>query len=87
VTELVGEDGLDLGGGRLLEKSVVEDNLLGPRQAVEVGVRVGRALAAVNDVEVLEGELELGGEGLDAGAHLALGDGRELVEEGLDWRC
>jgi hypothetical protein len=45
---------------------------------------VGRALATVNDVEVLEGELELAGEVLDAGADFSVGEGRELVEEGLD---
>lgn len=84
VAELVGEDGLDLGGGALVEEGVVEDDLLGPGQAVEVGVRVRRALAAVDDVQVLEREAELSCEGLDARAHLAVGQLGELVEERLD---
>jgi hypothetical protein len=46
---------------------------------------VRRALAAVDHVEVREGELELAGELLDALAHLALGHGGELVKERLDW--
>lgn len=85
MAELVGEDSLNLCRRRLLNERVVEDNLLGPGETVEVSVRVRRALAAIDDVEVLEGELELGGERLDTGADLASGNGGELVEQGLDW--
>lgn len=97
MAELVGEDSLDLGRRVLVQQSVIQHDLLRPREAVEVAVvsgysnapvdpriGVGRALAAVDHVEVLERELQLAGKLLDALADLTLGDGRELVEERLD---
>ena len=59
-------------------------NVAYPRKAKEVCVRVRRALRAVDLVQVLERELELGREPLDAGAEVALGERRELVEQRLD---
>ena len=45
---------------------------------------MGAALGAVDLVQVLERELELGSQVFDSGAEVTLCQGRELVEEGLD---
>ena len=82
VTELVREDGLDFLCLALVDEGVVDDDLLLPGQAGEVGVAVGAALAAVDDVEGGEGEVEAGGEGFDARFEVAGGEGGEGVEEG-----
>lgn len=84
VSEFVGENGEDFVRLALLKKSIVDDNVLLPRKTVEKGVRVGAALAAVDDVELGEGELEAIGEGVDLGLELAVLERRELVEERLD---
>ena len=55
-----------------------------PGQPKEVRVAVGATLRSVDLVQVLERELELGREGLDAGAEVAFGEGREFVEQRLD---
>lgn len=84
VAELVGEDGHDFLGLAVLEEGVVDDNVLLPGQAVEEGVGVGAALAAVNDVELLEREVEGAGKLLDLCLELAILQRGELVEERLD---
>jgi hypothetical protein len=84
VTELVRQDSEDLIWVALLEQGIVDDNVLLPWETVEVGVGVGAALAPVDDVELLEGELELGSELLHLGLELALLEGRELVEQRQD---
>ena len=43
---------------------------------------MGAALAAVDDKELGKGELEAGGEVVDLGLELALGQRGQLVEEG-----
>ena len=55
-----------------------------PGKTEEVGIAVGAALGAVDLVQVLERELELGSQVFDSGAEVTLSQGRELVEEGLD---
>ncbi len=84
VAYLVGEDADYLFGGELLHECVVEDDALAAAEAGEVGVGVGRAPGAVDDVDVFESELYLGGEGFDAPAQFAFLKGLLLVEEGHD---
>jgi len=45
---------------------------------------VGAALGAVDLVQVLERELELGSQVFDSGAEVTRGQGGELVKEGLN---
>lgn len=66
VTQLVGKHGLNLLGVRLLDQRVVDDNLLLPWQASEVGIAVGAALAAVNDLQFREREVEALGKSFDS---------------------
>ena len=72
VAEFVREDGFDFFDFGFLDESVVDDNFLLPGQAGEVGVAVRAALAAVDDVELVQRELELLGERLDALLEIAL---------------
>lgn len=86
VTELVTQNSLDLLLGALLEKCIEDDNLLlaDPWQSSEVGIAVRAALAAVNDLQFGERELELRGECLDRVLELAGLERLELVEERHD---
>lgn len=84
VAQLVGEDGFDFGDGGLFDQGVVDDDLLLPGQTREVGVAVRASLAAVDDVEFCERELEALGQGF----HLLLEgpglEGGEFIEERYD---
>ena len=82
VTQFVRKNCNNLLGLALLDQGIVDDNVLLPGHAKEVGVAVGAALAAINDVQLGERELELLGQVLDAALELALLKGRELVEQG-----
>lgn len=84
VTQLVGQDGDDLCRIHLLNQCIVDDNVLLPGQAVKVGVGVGATLAAINDEELLQGELVGRGEFLNPCLERALVQWREFVEERLD---
>lgn len=84
VTKLMGKDSDDLLALALLNQGIVDDNVLLPGETKEVGVGVGAALAAVNDVELVQGELEAGSESLDTGLELAILEGRQLVEQRQD---
>lgn len=84
VTKLVGKNGNNLLRLALLDQGIVDDNVLLPGEAKEVGVGVGAALAAVDDVELVQGELEAGGKGLDLCLELTVLEGRQLVEQGQD---
>lgn len=103
VAQLMTQNSLHLGRGALINQSVVDDNVLRPRQTVKVPgmgqhlrrlpsgqrvdsrVRVRAALAAINDVEVLERETELASQLVDTITQVTLGQGCELVEKWLDW--
>ena len=50
VAELVRQDSDDLLGLALLDQGIINDDMLLPGQAEEVGIAVRAALAAVNDV-------------------------------------
>ena len=81
MTKFVTKHSNNLLGLALLKKSVVDDNVLLPRQAVEVGVGVCAALAAIDNVELGQWELEAASECLDLGFELAVLEGRKLVEQ------
>lgn len=53
VTEFVGKNGNDFIGLRLFNQGVVNDNVLLPRQTVEIGIRVRASFASINDKELL----------------------------------
>lgn len=80
VAKFMAQDRHDLLGLALLDQSVIDDDMLLPRQAEEVGVGVRAALAAVNDKHFVQRELESLREGLHFGFQLALLEGREFVE-------
>jgi hypothetical protein len=84
VAELVCQDSDNLLGLALLDQRIVDDNVLLPRQTEEVGVAVRTALASINDVELVQRELQLLGQILDALLQLAGLQGRELVEQRED---
>lgn len=65
----------------LLNQSIVDDNVLLPWQTIEVGIAVGTALAAVNDMELGEREVESLSQVLDTGLEFAGLKRRELVEQ------
>ena len=65
----------------LLNQSIVDDNVLLPWQTVEVGITVGTALAAVNNVQLGEREVESLGQVFDTGLELTGLKRRELVEQ------
>ena len=78
------KDGDDLIGFRLLNQSIVDDDVLLPRQAIKVGIGVSAALRPVNDKKLLQGELMAGCELLDLGFKLSLVQRRQLIEQRLD---
>jgi hypothetical protein len=84
VTKLVRKNSNNLLRLALLNKSIVDDNVLLPGETKEIGVGVGAALAAVDDVELVQGELEAGGKRLDLCLELAVLERRQLVEQGQD---
>lgn len=81
VTKLVRKDSLNFSLRALLDKCVEQDNLFLPGQAGEIGVRVGGALGAVDDLELAERELQTGGQSFDAVLQRAGLERRELVED------
>ena len=81
VAKLVTQHSDNLLGFGLLNQGIVDDNVLLPWQTVEVSIAVGTALAAVNDMQLLERELKLLGKLLDTGLEFTRLEGRELVEQ------
>ena len=84
VSELVGQDGGNLTSLALLNEGIEDDDVLSPGKTIEVRVAVGAALRSVDDIEVLEGEFESGGQCLNLGSQRARLQRRELVEERQD---
>lgn len=84
VSKLMGQHSNDLLGLALLHQGVVDDNVLLPRQTVEIGVGVGASLATIDDVKLVQREVESRGKLLDLGLELAVFKRRQLVEEGQD---
>lgn len=84
VAKLVGKNRDNLLSLALLNEGVINDDVLLPRQTKEIGVAVGAALASVDDIQLVEGELELLGKILYIRLQLAFLQGRELIEERQD---
>jgi hypothetical protein len=42
----------------LLNQSIINDNVLLPRHAEEVGVRMSTSLASIDDIKLMKGELQ-----------------------------
>ena len=84
VAELVREDGLDFVGLALLHEGVEDDDVFAPGETEEVGVAVRAALAAIDFVEMHEGEVEPRGQLLRTRAEVALWERGKLVKERLD---
>lgn len=86
VSQFVCQDSFNLFLCALLQKSVVDDNLLlpDPRQACEVGIAVRTPLASIDDLEFAEREFEFRGEGFDGILELSGLERLQLVEHGND---
>ena len=82
VTELVAQDGDHLLWLALLHQGIIDDNVLLPGQTIEVSIAVGTALAAIDDVQLRERELELLGKVLDTSLDLTRLQRGQLVEQG-----
>lgn len=65
----------------LLNQGIIDDNVLLPRKTEEISIGVSASLASVDDIELVQGELETGGQSLDLGLELTLLEGREFVEK------
>lgn len=61
VAELVSQDGKNFLRFRLFQEGIVDDNVLLPWEAVKECVGVSAALATIDDIQLVKGELELGG--------------------------
>lgn len=70
VTELVAQNGDHLLRLALLQQGIINYDVLLPGQTIEVSIAVGTALAAIDDVQLRERELELLGKVLDTGFDL-----------------
>jgi hypothetical protein len=66
----------------LLQPGIINDNVLLPGQTIEVSIAVGTALAAIDDVQLREWELELLGKVLDTSLDLTRLQRGQLVEQG-----
>lgn len=84
VPQLVREDSLNLRNRRLLDQRVVNDDLLLPGQAGEVGVAVRAPLTPIDDLQLRERELETLRQPFDFVFERAGLEGREFVEQGHD---
>jgi hypothetical protein len=81
VSQFVSQNRNNLIDTAFLDQGIVNDNVLAPGQSIEIGVTVRTPLRAVDDVEVLQREVELGGQRFDFGLQLAVLQGRKLVEK------
>ena len=80
----MGKDCDDFADPTLLDKSIVNDYLLAPRQSVEIGVAVSTSLGAIDDIEMFQREFETRSQGLHFGLQLAIFQRREFVEQRHD---
>lgn len=78
------QDGDNLIGLALFNQSVVDDDVLFPRQTKEVGIAVGAALATVDNIQFLKGEFQLPSEVLNTGLEYTRLQRRQLVEQRQD---
>ena len=78
------EDSDDLLCLALFNQSIIDDDVLLPGHSEEIGVAVRTPLTTVNDVQLVEREVQLLSQVLNAGLELARFQGRELVEQRQD---
>lgn len=78
------QNGSDFLGFALLDQGIIDDNVLLPWQAKEVGVAMRASLASVNDIQFGKGKLELRGQCLHRCLEFAGFQRGELVEQGRD---
>lgn len=84
VAELMSKDGDYLVILALLDQRIIDDDVLLPRKTEEVGIAMSAALAAIDDVEFMQWELQLLCQVLHIGLEFALLQWRQLVEERED---
>lgn len=84
VAEFVSQNRSDLLGVTLFDQGIVDDNVLLPRHAKEVGVAVRAALAAINHKQFSQGKLEARGEVLNRSLEIAGFQRSKLVEQGCN---
>lgn len=68
----------------LLKQSIIDDDMLLPRETVEIGVGVGTALAAVDNMQLGKRELQLFGKLLNASLNFTGLKRGQLVEQRKD---
>lgn len=61
VTEFMSQNSEDFLRLGLFQESIVDDNVLLPWEAVKECVGVSASLATIDDIQLVQGELELGG--------------------------
>lgn len=84
VTKLMGQDSNHFFRLALLNQGIIDNNVLLPRQAVEVGIAVSTALAAIDNIQLVEREIQLLSKSLDASLQITRLKRRELVEQRED---
>jgi len=84
MTQLVRQHGNNFLVLALLNQRIINNNVLLPRQPEEVGIRMRAPLASIDDVELLQGELELFGQSFNAILQRPSFERGELVEQGQD---
>ena len=82
VTKFVAKNRNNLFRFALFDQGIVDNNVLVPRQSVEISVAMSAPLASVDDMEFLKRELELGRKILDTGLQRTRFQGGELIEQG-----
>lgn len=84
VTQLVGKNSGNLLCVALLNQSVIDDNVLLPGHAEEVGIAVRAPLATINNKQLRQRKLEIRSESFHLGLERTGFQGSELVEHGRD---
>lgn len=84
MTQFMAQDSNNLFRFTRLEQRVINDNVLLPRQAIEVRIAVSASLAAIDDVELVQGELKLLCELLNTGFDWARLKRGQLIEQRQD---
>lgn len=84
MTQFMAQDSNHLFRFTSLEERIIDNNVLLPRQTIEVRIAVSAPLAAIDDVELMQGELELLCELLNTGFDWARLKRGQLIEQRQD---
>lgn len=84
MTKLMAQDGNHFLRLTLFNQSVVDDNVLLPRQSVKVGIAVSTPPATVNHVEIVKREIQLLSQTLETRLDLPVRKRREFIEQRQD---